>query len=82
MAKIRQREWAIPGQRTKRKAWRFVTAMPGKHRSSCQRTQCAGCYQVRRFQSEWSYEDAVKALAEVMRVAPAVAQSNGLSAGR
>jgi len=29
MAKIRQRTWKIPGQRTKRKAWGFVTVGEG-----------------------------------------------------
>jgi len=50
MAKVRQRTWRIPGQRTKRKAWGFVTvAEDGK--------------QIRVFRSDWSKEDAEKALA-------------------
>src|SRR5215468_926353 len=51
MAKVRQRTWKIPGQRTKRKAWGFVTVgEDGK--------------QIRVFHSDWSKEDAEKALAE------------------
>jgi len=51
MAKVRQRTWRIPGQRTKRKAWGFVTVgEDGK--------------QIRVFRSDWSKEDAEKALAE------------------
>src|SRR4029450_7399941 len=51
MAKVRQRTWKIPGQRTKRKAWGFVTVgEDGK--------------QIRIFRSDWSKEDAERALAE------------------
>jgi len=51
MAKVRQRTWKIPGQRTQRKAWGFVTVGDdGK--------------QIRVFRSDWSREDAEKALAE------------------
>ena len=50
MAKVRQRTWKSPGQRTKRKAWGFVTVgEDGK--------------QIRVFRSDWSKEDAEKALA-------------------
>ena len=53
MAKVRQRTWTVPGQRTKRKAWGFVTVgEDGK--------------QIRIFRSDWSKEDAEKALAERM----------------
>ena len=51
MAKVRQRAWTVPGQRTKRKAWGFVTVgEEGK--------------QIRVFRSDWSKEDAEKALSE------------------
>jgi integrase len=51
MAKVRQRTWTVPGQRTKRKAWGFVTVgEDGK--------------QIRVFRSDWSKEGAEKALAE------------------
>src|SRR5262245_54029787 len=50
MAKVRQRSWRVPGQRTKRKAWGYVTVDDaGK--------------QVRVFKTEWSKEDAETALA-------------------
>src|SRR5262245_57488973 len=63
MAKVRQRSWTIPGQRTKRKAWGFVTVDPGKHRRSCAGESCGGCHQVRIFKAEWSKDDAQAALA-------------------
>jgi integrase len=51
MAKVRQRAWKVPGQRTKRKAWGFVTVDDaGK--------------QVRCFKAEWTEKDAESALAE------------------
>ena len=51
MAKVRQRTWTVPGQRTKRKAWGFVrVGEEGK--------------QIRVFRSDWSKEDAEKALSE------------------
>ena len=47
MAKVRQRTWTIPGQRTKRKAWGYVTINErGK--------------QVRCFKAEWTKEAARK----------------------
>ena len=51
MAKVRQRTWKLPGQRTKRKAWGFVTVGEDGE-------------QIRVFRSDWSKEDAEKALAE------------------
>jgi hypothetical protein len=63
MAKIRQRSWSVPGQRTKRRAWGFVTVAPGEHRGDCAGGTCSGCRQVRKFNSEWSREDAENALA-------------------
>src|SRR5262249_21327632 len=45
----RQRTWRVPGRRTKRKAWGFVTVENGK--------------QVRCFKAEWTKEDAENALA-------------------
>src|SRR5262245_48003141 len=51
MAKVRQRSWRVPGQRTKRKAWGYVTVdEAGK--------------QVRVFKTEWSKEDAENELAK------------------
>ena len=62
MARVRQRSWTIPGQRTKRKAWGFVTLEPGKHRRACRGNACRGCRQVRVFRAEWTKEDARAAL--------------------
>jgi integrase len=57
MAKVRQRTWTVPGQRTKRKAWGFVTIENGK--------------QVRHFKAEWTKEDAEEALAQcLLKVEP------------
>jgi integrase len=50
MAKVRQRTWTVPGQRTKRRAWGFVAIENGK--------------QVRVFRAEWSKEDAEAELAK------------------
>jgi len=63
MAKVRQRTWSLPGQRTKRKAWGYVTVEPGKHRRNCPGAPCRGCHQIRQFKAEWSKEDAEAALA-------------------
>jgi integrase len=82
MAKIRQRTWRGPdGQRTKRKAWGFVTTAPGQHRATCQRPECSGCRQIRSFNSAWSEQDAVKALAQAtLGLAPvAPAAANGIT---
>src|SRR6516165_1875159 len=67
MAKVRQRTWKIPGQRTKRKAWGFVTVGDdGK--------------QIRVFRSDWSKEDAEKALAErTLEIEPPDANTSGMT---
>jgi integrase len=53
MAKVRQRTWKVPGQRTKRKAWGYVTVdEAGK--------------QVRRFNAEWTEQDAENELAKYL----------------
>ena len=49
MAKVNQRPWKIPGQRTKRKAWGYTVQVDGK--------------QKRVYKAEWTREDAEKALA-------------------
>ena len=57
MAKVNQRPWKLPGQRTKRKAWGFTVQVDGK--------------QKRVYKSEWTKEDAEKALAaELLKVEP------------
>ncbi len=52
MAKVNQRLWKIPGQRTKRKAWGFTAQIKGK--------------QVRSYKAEWSRDDAEQALAAAL----------------
>jgi integrase len=64
MATVTQRTWKVPGQRTRRKAWGYVGVEDSKHRTDCSSAECRGCRQVRMFKSEWSREDAEKALAE------------------
>jgi len=49
LAKVNQRPWKIPGQRTKRKAWGYTVQVDGK--------------QKRVYKAEWTREDAEKALA-------------------
>jgi integrase len=51
VSQVNQRLWKIPGQRTPRRAWGFTTQEPGGK-------------QVKRYRSEWSREDAEKALAQ------------------
>jgi len=63
MAKVRQRSWPVPGKRTKRRAWGYVTVAPGEHSSDCAGGLCSGCRHVRQFKAEWSRDDAEKALA-------------------
>lgn len=66
MAKVRQRTWTIRGQRTKRKAWGFVTVDNGK--------------QVRQFKAEWTREDAENALAShVLKLEQPKAPAPGLT---
>jgi hypothetical protein len=43
MARVNQRLWKIPGQRTKRKAWGFTAQINGK--------------QIRRYKAEWTQDD-------------------------
>jgi integrase len=52
MAKVNQRLWKIPGQRTKRKAWGFTAQINGK--------------QVRRYKAEWTQDDAEAELAKAL----------------
>jgi len=51
MAVVTQRTWKVPGQRAKRLAWGFTITVNGKRRKS--------------YRSEWTREDAEKALARV-----------------
>ena len=49
MAKVNQRAWKIPGQRTKHKAWGYTAVVDGKRQKN--------------YRMEWSREDAENALA-------------------
>jgi integrase len=51
MAEVSQREWKLPGQRTKRLAWGFTITVNGKR--------------TRQYRSEWTKGDAEKELAKV-----------------
>ena len=81
MAKIRQRTWVIPGQRTKRKAWGYVTVEKGRHRKDCPGGLCPGCQQVRCFKAEWTREDAENALAAFQLKVPSAAPLSGVTVG-
>ena len=50
MAKVSQRLWKIPGQRTKRKAWGFTLQVEGK--------------QVKSYRADWTREEAEAELAK------------------
>jgi integrase len=52
MARVNQRLWKIPGQRTKRKAWGFTAQINGK--------------QVRRYKAEWTQDEAEAELAKAL----------------
>jgi len=52
MAKVKQRSWKVPGQRAKRKAWGFTVQVDGRQR--------------RVYRSEWTQDDAEKALAALL----------------
>jgi len=66
MAKVNQRPWRVPGQRTKRKAWGYTVQMDGK--------------QKRVYKAEWTREDAEKALAaRLLQVGPPKPKSSGLT---
>jgi integrase len=52
MARVNQRLWRIPDQRTKRKAWGFTAQIDGK--------------QVRRYKGEWTQDDAEAELAKAL----------------
>src|SRR5262249_58159989 len=80
MAKVRQRSWTVPGQRTKRKAWGFVTIETGKHRATCAEPTCGGCQQVRQFRAEWTKEQAEGALSKYrLKIEPPKPPANGLT---
>ena len=70
MAEVGQREWKLPGQRTKRLAWGFTVTINGKR--------------VRQYRSEWSKDDAERELAKVklgLEQPKAEAQAPGITFG-
>ncbi len=67
--KVNQRSWKIPGQRTKRKAWGYTVQINGQ--------------QVRRYQSEWTREDAEAELAKkLLQVEPEKPKPIGITFGQ
>jgi hypothetical protein len=68
MAKVNQRLWKIPGQRTKRKAWGFTAQIDGK--------------QVKHYRADWTREEAEAELAKkLLQIEPAKPQANGITLG-
>ena len=66
MAKVNQRFWKIPGQRTKHKAWGFTAQINGK--------------QVRRYKAEWTQDDAEAELAKaLLQIEPAKPKGAGIT---
>jgi integrase len=66
MAKVNQRLWKIPGQRTKRKAWGFTARINGK--------------QVRRYKAEWTQDNAEAELAKaLLQIEPQKPKSPGIT---
>jgi integrase len=66
MARVNQRLWKIPGQRTKRKAWGFTAQINGK--------------QVRRYKAEWTQDDAEAELAKaLLDIEPAKPKGPGIT---
>ena len=66
MARVNQRPWIVPGQRGKRKAWGFTVQVDGR--------------QKRVYKSEWTRDDAEKALAAfLLKVEEPKAKTSGLT---
>jgi integrase len=69
VSKVNQRSWKIPGQRTRRKAWGFTIQINGQ--------------QVRRYQSDWTREDAEAELAKkLLQVEPEKPKPVGITFGQ
>src|SRR5215510_5620385 len=84
MAKVNQRLWKIPGQRTKRRAWGFTAQLPcnpcpHRHPKTGAVLHPDGVRQVRQYKVEWNKEDAEKELAAALLQPepPAKATSSG-----
>src|SRR5438309_632438 len=68
MAKVRQRSWTVPGQRTKHRAWGYVTIENGK--------------QVRQFRADWTEQQAQEALAKhLLKIERPRAKGDGITFG-
>jgi integrase len=66
MARVKQRLWKVPGQRTKRKAWGFTAQINGK--------------QVRRYKAEWTQNDAEAELAKaLLKIEPEKPKGPGIT---
>lgn len=66
MARVNQRPWKVPGQRGKRKAWGFTVQVGGR--------------QKRVYKSEWTRDNAEKALAAfLLKVEEPKAKTSGLT---
>jgi len=66
MARVNQRLWKLPGQRTKRKAWGFTAQINGK--------------QVRRYKAGWTQDDAEAELAKaLLQVEPTKSKCVGIT---
>jgi integrase len=66
MARVNQRLWKIPGQRTKRKAWGFTAQINGK--------------QIRRYTAEWTRDEADAELAKaLLRIEPEKPKGAGIT---
>ena len=69
MARVNQRLWKIPGQRTKRKAWGFTAQINGK--------------QVRRYKAGWTQDDAEAELAKaLLQIEPEKPKAEGIRLGQ
>src|SRR5215470_317865 len=71
MAKVNQRLWKIPGQRTKRKAWGFTAQLPcnpcpHRHPKTGAVLHPGEVRQVRQYKVEWSKEEAEAELAKAL----------------
>src|SRR5205807_8223512 len=87
MAKVNQRKWKVPGERTKRKAWGFTTQLPcnpcpHRHPETGAVLHPDGVRQIRQYKAEWTQDDAEKALAAaVLNIEPAKRQAGGITFG-
>src|SRR5437867_3462183 len=87
MARVNQRPWKIPGQRTKRKAWGFTVQLPcepcpHRHDKSGAVLHPDGVRQLRRYKAEWTRDDAEKELAAaVLHIAPGKPKAGAMTFG-